>query len=200
MNYKVDLYLQQGDTTGNKPVIDVIWNGNTVISSYTINKSYSTDYSDFGTKIDDINFITDNWNDTNTLEILYKNKLDTDNTNEVKIWLLNIFSSIESNDPGFNPSEAVSDENTEYMYVNRVNWVWSTVIVDGNEETADLNDYPDKKVFWPIGIKNANASITANSSGTVINSNSQPLSNVWTDGNAAIYSSYTFSESTILVN
>ena len=69
MNYKVDLYLQQGDTTGNKPVIDVIWNGNTVISSYTINKSYSTDYSDFGTKIDDINFITDNWNDTNTLEI-----------------------------------------------------------------------------------------------------------------------------------
>jgi hypothetical protein len=179
MNYNIDLFLQQGDTTGNKPVIDVLWNGNTVVSSYTISTALAT----FSTSIivdwdwDELSFQTNDMKSQNNLEIVYKNKPSNDTTNEDKIYVGRIVSSEIIPDPFYieNPPPTGNIWADSY-FVNKSNWIYSNVSIDGNVLVVRSDLYPIlKDIMNPIIIKNSDASLTVNHPFTVITANTYTL-------------------------
>jgi len=176
MNYNIDLFLQQGDTTGNKPVIDVLWNGNAVVSSYMISNALAT----FPTSIvdwDKLSFQTNDMKSQNNLEIVYKNKPSNDTTNEDKIYVGRIVSSEIIPDPFYienpPPTGNLREDN---IFANLCEWRYSNATMDGTAVTVRSDIYPVLNYSMnPIIIKNSNASLTINHPFTVIIANTYTL-------------------------
>jgi len=195
MDYKINLLLQQGDTTGNNPVIDVLWNGNIVISSHTITTALNT--NGIG---DELSFITSDFNSQNNLEIVYKNKPSNDSTDEIKVSIFGIISSSASPDLWWNNNISEKGEPQGYFYINPNIWTWTSATVDGNEISCDFENFSNlNEVCWPLEIKNSSASMVVNYPGNILSSTSTPLleidSSYGTDN-----SSYNFVESKVRVN
>jgi hypothetical protein len=185
MQYKIDLFLQQGDTTGNKPVIDVLWNDNTVISSYTV--STALDLS-FTSNFEIIDFFTSDIRSQNNLKIVYKNKPSNDTTNDDKIFIARITSSEVVADPFYiqNPPPTGNIWVDSY-FVNTSEWIYSNVSIDGNVLVVRSDVYPILKDHMnPIIIKNANANLVVNYPFTTITGNSLTLGHAYSNVDASV--------------
>jgi hypothetical protein len=165
MEYKINIFLLQDDSTGNNPIIDVKWNEETVISSYTISKKFNLNNFQESEKI---YFITSNMQTLNKLEILYINKNENDSTNEDKVLVTSIISSEGYPDPDYDITKEkiyseteTQNSNYPYVFYSFDFWIWNEVTVDGEVLSKNL-DTEVENPFYTIAIKNTNLVMNVN--------------------------------------
>jgi hypothetical protein len=173
MQYKIELLLQQGDTTGNKPIIDVLWNSNTVVSSYTISTALDTS-KDW----EELSFFTNDMQPQNNLEIVYKNKPTDDATNDYKIVISSIdsYELVTNPNPPSNVNPYIDSIYFDNYFINKSEWTYSNISIDGVEQIVNSDSYPILQDHMnPIIIKNASANLLVNYPFTMITANTYTL-------------------------
>jgi len=187
MSYKIETWFQQGDSTGNNPTVDIIWNEQTVVNSATITKPIQESMIDRNADI--VSFSVDSLQSSNTILFNYTNKPSGDTTNEtkVKVCTIVVYEEFPNHwyqvevDSNINPKT-----QSQFFDINPLFLCWSSATVDGESVIPHFDELPPEKEygFWGLSIQNSNASLQINWPGTTLNTfNTFTYSNISASGN-----------------